>query len=360
MKLPILYALLVGTVVLGKRISDGNDKLVHLNIVYRHGDRAPVELYPNDPNNASFWTRGLGELTTKGCQMHYELGGYLRDHYDNFITGNNREILVKSSDANRCLESASCHLAAMYKPTSSQSFNADLPWQPLPIHTRPVTEDGLLAPGNNNCPFADRAFDEQKKTPEAQKILNKYADFYKNLTTLTGTNITDWVTASYIYECVMIENLYKLPIPEWATAAFNELSYQSDLLFIWFAKSPLLQRFRAGPLAKEILDNLKKASTKPDEVKINMYSTHDTEVSSLLQLYDLFDNKCPMYCATVIVELWQDTSSGSFTVKINYLNYYNREFKVLLEIPLTSFEARITPKLPVNWSSECGRQMNYL
>lgn len=352
MFLKILSLALCSSFVAGQNPPSETEQLVHLNIVYRHGDRAPVALYPNDKNNGSFWARGLGELTKRGCQMHHTMGNLLKKHYGDFITDNPREISVRSSDKDRCLDSASCHLAGMYRP--SQDVIKYLSWQPVPIHARPNKEDGLLAPGNGNCPYADRAYELLKRTSEAKQFLDKYSDFYKNLTVLTGANVTDWESAGHIYDVVMIEDLYKLEIPSWARESLDKLSHQSDVSFVWYAKTPLLQRLRAGPLAKEILGNLKKASKKPDEVKIHMYSTHDTEVAALLQLYDLFDAKAPRYCATVIVELWKDTQSANFTVKIYYLSFADQYFKLLLEIPLSSFESRIAPKLPVKWSWECG------
>ncbi|OQR75078.1 lysosomal acid phosphatase-like, partial [Tropilaelaps mercedesae] len=172
----VLVALLATLAAIsgGQNFPGDSERLVHLNIVYRHGDRAPVSLYPKDPNNASFWRSGLGELTKEGCRMHFKLGDFLRAHYSNFISGDSKEIYVQSSDKNRCLDSASCHLAGMYQPTLDQRFLPNFPWQPIPVHTRPSSDDGLLAPGNANCPEADRAYATLKETPEAKKFLAKY------------------------------------------------------------------------------------------------------------------------------------------------------------------------------------------
>lgn len=57
---------------------------VLVQIVFRHGDRTPVTVYPNDPNKESIWQKygGLGQLTQKGMQQHYDYGifsGYLAE-----------------------------------------------------------------------------------------------------------------------------------------------------------------------------------------------------------------------------------------------------------------------------------------
>lgn len=50
---------------LNKNSSETNDyKLIFAHIIYRHGDRNPMESYPNDPyKDESFWKNGFGALT---------------------------------------------------------------------------------------------------------------------------------------------------------------------------------------------------------------------------------------------------------------------------------------------------------
>lgn len=253
----------------------------------------------------------------------------------------------------------------MYRPSREQQFLLGLPWQPVPVHTRPNDEDGLLAPGNGNCPNADRAYQLLLQTDEAKKEIAKYSALYRNLTEWSGMNVTDWETAGNIYDTVMIERLYGLNVPQWAIDFFDELEKQQDLSFVWYAKPPLLQRLRAGSLAKEILGNMKEAIKQENsqrnqdqtDVRLHMYSTHDTLVASLLELLEVFDGKAPKYCATVLVELWQDIGSGNYTVKVNYLNYFSMIIKELLSIPLPEFETKYARKMPDDWSSECGRNV---
>ena len=128
-------------------------KLVQL--VHRHGDRAPVAFPANDPyNDIAYWPEGIGELTSKGKYRMYRLGQFVRQEYDSYL-GNKyspREVYARSSSSHRCVESLSTLLAGAYPPkhnpwisnTSSDSDLATL-WQPIPIETFiPQKEDLVL------------------------------------------------------------------------------------------------------------------------------------------------------------------------------------------------------------------------
>ncbi|GFR82521.1 lysosomal acid phosphatase [Elysia marginata] len=54
-------------------------------VVFRHGDRSPVEIYPKDNNQEDKWPMGLGWLTNIGKQQQFELGQFVRQRYDGFI-----------------------------------------------------------------------------------------------------------------------------------------------------------------------------------------------------------------------------------------------------------------------------------
>lgn len=55
--------------------------------VWRHGDRTPSSVLPNDPNNdINSWVIGLGELTKVGAQQEFNLGKLIRKRYNTFIS----------------------------------------------------------------------------------------------------------------------------------------------------------------------------------------------------------------------------------------------------------------------------------
>lgn len=63
-------------------ITFGDENVKFAAIVFRHGDRTPVDPYPTDPwKNESLWPVKFGELTNIGKMQHYALGKWLRQRY---------------------------------------------------------------------------------------------------------------------------------------------------------------------------------------------------------------------------------------------------------------------------------------
>lgn len=51
-------------------------------VIYRHGDRTPVQPYPTDPwRDPTWWPVPFGELTNTGKMQHYKLGQWFRKRY---------------------------------------------------------------------------------------------------------------------------------------------------------------------------------------------------------------------------------------------------------------------------------------
>ncbi len=115
--------------------------------------------YPLDPYlNLTHWPVSWGQLTKvsikfpvhlfpsliifkfpsqEGKERHFKLGQLNRERYGDFLseTYNPDEIYVRSSDVDRTLMSAECHLAGLFQPNDNQTWHPDLAWQPIPVHT---------------------------------------------------------------------------------------------------------------------------------------------------------------------------------------------------------------------------------
>lgn len=65
MKLYLPWLCVLATSVAARSIEQCSEasSLRQLHVVYRHGDRTPTSLYPNDPNSPSDFPEGLGHIT---------------------------------------------------------------------------------------------------------------------------------------------------------------------------------------------------------------------------------------------------------------------------------------------------------
>ena len=92
--------------------------LRHLQIIFRHGDRAPLNpLYPNDPfNSTTYWPHGLDQLTNTGRARAYRLGQMIREKYSDYLGQefSPREVVARSSAVDRTVETAQLVLAGMF------------------------------------------------------------------------------------------------------------------------------------------------------------------------------------------------------------------------------------------------------
>uniref|UniRef100_A0A023GPG2 Putative lysosomal & prostatic acid phosphatase n=1 Tax=Amblyomma triste TaxID=251400 RepID=A0A023GPG2_AMBTT len=339
--------------------------LVLLQVVYRHGDRTPIRTFKNDPIPITAWKEGPGQLTKLGCQQHYAMGGHLRQRYDHFISGNPHELRVLSSDKDRCLASAQCHLAGFAVPSPDWAWNETFHWQPVPIHTRPVSEDGMLVPGDAFCPEARAEEQRFKNSAEGQAFLQKYHKLYEKLTEKTGSIIADWNDAAYVYDALLIERYHKYSTPEWAQEMWDKLRYQSDQSFVFYTKTPLLKRLLAGLLLANLSGNLEMAAQNKSEHKVFMYSTHDTEVSAILDSLGVFDGHAPPYCSCLVLELWKN-GPGNFSVRGLTLNAFNMTPQAV-RFPgctdeycsLDEFLSLAKVNIPDDWRRECGLQQPF-
>lgn len=348
-------------------LANGDSTLKLVNLLYRHGDRSPVVIFPKDPNQADKWPQGLGWLTITGMHQHYLLGDFLRRRYveTGFLSREYKhtEIQIESSDENRCLMSAYCNLAGLFPPDIDQRFNESIHWQPIPVHTRPAKEDNTLNMGEN-CPRYNKALDEVFHSPEVQKEEQKNKAFYAWLGEKTGVDHENINNIWQIADTLFCEKSHNFTLAGWVNNTVYSklrslLDYQFELLY--YTKE--LQRLKGGPLLGEMIDNMRNKTRKynPIAAKMFMYSAHDTTVASLLSALQVFNDISPPYAAMVILELHQNTT-GNYFVRLYYKNSTtNLDFMNSLTIPgctqscsLETFIQLTKLVIPTDWLKECG------
>ncbi|XP_054450840.1 prostatic acid phosphatase isoform X1 [Pteronotus mesoamericanus] len=291
-------------------------ELKFVALVFRHGDRSPIETFPNDPIKESSWPQGFGQLTQLGMEQHYELGEAIRKRYGKFLNESykHQEIYVQSTDVDRTLMSAMTNLAALFPPEGISIWNPKLPWQPIPVHTVPLSEDKLLYLPFKNCPRFDVLWKETFKSEEFQKRLRPYKDFIDTLPKLSGYHGKElfgiWTK---VYDPLFCEGTHNFTLPSWATedtmTKLKELSELSLLSLYGIHKQKEKCRLQGGVLVSEILKYMKRATQPSNHRKLIMYSGHDTTVSGLQMALDVYNGILPPYASCHFMELYLEKGS---------------------------------------------------
>ncbi|KAL7631270.1 UNVERIFIED_CONTAM: hypothetical protein RMT77_018428 [Armadillidium vulgare] len=337
-------------------------RMVH--VLFRHGDRSPVALYPNDPNiniSSKIWPEGLGQLTKIGKNMTYQLGLFLRDRYDGFIKKvfDTEEIQVISTDVDRTLMSAECVMAAFYRPDEETKLREDLEWVPTPIHTAPEGDDVLLSV-DAACPRISSEDSKLEQIPEIQDFNEENEELYKFVSEQAGFNGTSLLNVLLTFDTIYIERLYNLTIPKWAVKTYDEMNMVSNFFFEMLSDTHELKRLRGGPLIKTITENMtNKSRGELPKRKMNVYSAHDSTVSILLNSMGVYNGIRPPFSSTVMIELHQ--IGKDYFVKIYYQNDTNlvnppHELTIpgcSFECPLQDWTELLNDVIPNDWEKEC-------
>uniref|UniRef100_A0A1A9WGA6 Acid phosphatase n=1 Tax=Glossina brevipalpis TaxID=37001 RepID=A0A1A9WGA6_9MUSC len=181
-------------------------QLVH--VLFRHGPRTPVNTYPNDPYiRETFHPYGWGHLTNSGKRELFKMGQWLAKRYENFATPFYTPDLVhaQSSASPRTLMSMATVLAGMFPPkNTAMEWNIKLNWQPIPIQAETLDKDIWLRM-TAECPRYEQALQEVLQRSEVQQELKRHENLFKELTEITGLNVTTAHDITSIYITLLAE-----------------------------------------------------------------------------------------------------------------------------------------------------------
>lgn len=102
--------------------------------------------------------------------------------------------------------SAEANLAGFFPPRNTQVWNADLLWQPIPVHTAPEQVDYVLS-GKRPCARYTAALEQYKQSPEYVSQMEKFQPLFDYLSQHVGKKIRSVKDARSIYNALFIENL---------------------------------------------------------------------------------------------------------------------------------------------------------
>ncbi|GFO25792.1 lysosomal acid phosphatase [Plakobranchus ocellatus] len=359
----ILGSFIFSNFILGNILASPPSSLRLVSLLYRHGDRSPVKIYPKDIHQEyNTWPDGLGWLTNLGKQQQYELGEFLKDRYDGFLNTsyyNHEEIRVESSAENRCLMSAYSNLAGLYPPLAAQLWNPDLKWQPIPVQSKPLETDnklGLKQP----CPRYDQLFAELLNSTAVREEQESYEEFFKMVEKNTGIKRESLKDFWSVADTLTCEKAHNLTWNDWVYApdVWETILELQTIAFDLLFNTSAMVRLKGGPLLKEIIANMEAASETLNPLpKVYMYSAHDTTVAALLRAMLIFNTPPPEYRALVIVELHEIDSKH--VVKILYRNDSTTEPYEFIPkgcsdpCTLQEFIKVTAERVPGNWQEEC-------
>ncbi|NXJ09130.1 PPAP phosphatase, partial [Odontophorus gujanensis] len=354
--------------------------------VFRHGDRSPVINFPTDLHKESEWPQGFGQLTKTGMQQLFELGQYMRKRYSNFLnsTYNRKEFYVQSTDYDRTIMSAQSYLSGLFPPTSSQIWNPELLWQPIPVHVVTKSTDRKLHFPLRDCPRFDQLQNETQTSNEFQSRIQPYMDFLQTIAVNTGLElnhlkILDNFQLWNTYDTLYCESIHNYSLPVWATKdAVDKMEKLAELALLSLFgvyKREEKSRLQGGVLVNIILNSIKQATNTSKERKMEVYSAHDTTIGAIQIALNIFNGKLPPYAACQFFELYQESNGQNIFLKIFSISFirrysiemhYRNDSSVdpyLLTLPgctsscpLEKFAELVSPIITENWSKECGNK----
>jgi len=353
----IVSVLLVSCLSLDPSLSG----LRQVHLLFRHGDRTPISAFPTDPWKDYPWPGGWGQLTSRGMKRHFQLGQWLRQRYDGFLSSeySREETVIRSTDTDRTLMSALSNLAGLYPPVSpEQIWNPSLAWQPIPVHTVPQEEDYLLS-SHADCPRFTQLQEEIEKGDWMKGIYQENQQLFEFISNKSGSHITDIVKLDYVYDCLLIESDNNLTLPDWTKKIFPDGKFKDlrDLSFTVDTLTEELKRLKGGPLVKEMIEHFTEVKHNKTGAKLYMYSAHDTTVAPVLHTLNVFNGLAPPYASLVIVEL---LDRGGLHVQLSYRNDSSQPpYSLTLPgcdslCPLEQFVSLTAQSVPLNILAECG------
>uniref|UniRef100_A0A8D0GDD5 Lysosomal acid phosphatase n=1 Tax=Sphenodon punctatus TaxID=8508 RepID=A0A8D0GDD5_SPHPU len=337
-----------------------------VTLLYRHGDRSPVKTYPRDPYQESAWPQGFGQLTQVGMQQHWALGQALRKRYSGFLnsTYNRQEIFIRSTDYDRTLMSAEANLAGLYPPERLQVFNPNISLQPIPVHTVPDSVERLLKFPLSPCPRYEQLQNETRQTAVYMNKTHQNLQFLEMVANETGIQNVSLESVWSVYDALFCEHTHKMQLPDWVTQdVLKRLKQLKDFSFEFlFGIHQRVEkaRLQGGVLLAQIRKNLTLAAnvSAPQNLKLLMYSAHDTTLVALQMALDVYNGRQAPYASCHMFELYLE-DDGNFSVEMYFRNESGKD-PYPLTLPgctqrctLTEFLRLTDPVVSQDWKHEC-------
>lgn len=327
---------------------DGIIKQVH--VLFRHGHRVPMTRFPTDPNaHADLWQYGKGQLTNLGRQQGYKLGQNLKIRYGTSLPKERAwtRVFTASSDVSRTLMTAQVVLAGLLPPQGVDKWSS-IDWQPSPIHTKPKNIDNILSSKAKYCPKYEQLLNNSTVTMSTYQL-----KLYQYISEKSGLPMNSEKDIERLYTCLHIESEAGLKLPDWTKPVFPDFMKNVSLRYLLrTSKTKESIRLSSGPLLEKLL------SFNEFNNPLNLYSTHDTVLVSLLGALGIKNVQFPGFTSVIAIE-YRDTLNGThaqlwWREKPNDLLQRLEWPGCGIRCPIERLRQIYDPLIPDNWSEECS------
>ncbi|XP_055315614.1 lysosomal acid phosphatase [Sitodiplosis mosellana] len=325
-------------------IDSSESTVIFATVVFRHGERSPTGLYPNDPHHDDFkWIGGFGALTLRGALQGFKLGEKVRKRYTHLLPSNGfyttNEMYVSSSSTERCLMTAQSFLAALLPPPNNGQNLLPIKWQPVAINSVPRDRDKLISQ-KANCPKYDDLLAKMYSDPpeELRKFLQDNTELFEYISKHTGANISNVHQGEQLYNILSIEKKNGLKLPKWTESVFpDKLLALAERNLAVLTETDYMKQIKGGFFVTDVLDKMvrkKNNQLEPDR-KLFIYSGHDVTLVNVMRALDIIPQttRKPDFAAALYFELHQNPLIvGDLEVKIFYSFNHESELK-RIDIP---------------------------
>ena len=334
---------------------DSGLTLVQVQLLTRHGDRAPIE-YLHSPvyNDTAYWdckidrlsyenyenkyttqnrltserfmpgreanlgNCGMGSLTQKGSNQHIKNGEKFRSMYIDtakFLPENwdSQSVYLRSGNELRLVESAQSVLVGLYPPKElnphEERQNVDLIDGNFDDMTPSITDVCRLGSIIEDINYDDAAY--RNFTQYRVNVTDQLDDIFQ-VGGISLYGMSDLIRSrgchdfDYTYGGLLSPDL------------IEEILQLSLYDFIFYPNNTLANRYGMGSFLWEMFNYFDEFVAKQNNYKLVYFSGHDSSVFPLLNTLKLFDGLWPPLASNVLFEYWQNNTNGEYLVEIIY------------------------------------------
>ncbi|XP_029178114.1 prostatic acid phosphatase-like [Nylanderia fulva] len=334
-----------------------------VTVVTRHGERAPVDTYPNDPYiKDNMEPYGWGQLTNKGRRNQYNQGLFLRKRYDSFVGSMYSPDIfyLQATAVDRTKMSGMLEAAALWKPNERQLFKPDLAWQPVTLFYQERPEDTLMLVWNT-CPKYTQLRSSVNDLPEIRKVHEDNKQLFEELSNFTGMPITTVDDVSSLYNTLLTEEEMNLTLPKWTEGYYPDKLIPLTLYELQLnTYNEKFRRLKGGPMLKKIVDDMRakrEGVLQPRRRKMFMYVGHDSTIVTLLDTMSIWHNQMPYCNIMTMIELHEDEDGWNVQIFLRNTTVHEPYPMTIpgctIACPLDKFVEILKPMIPDNWEEEC-------